>query len=69
MTPETFTRWIAEMKSAGRATSDSDCARLLGYRDVDRQKKRGGDYRLELACAALIAGLHGYRPADWPKGN
>ncbi|WP_449043739.1 hypothetical protein [Paracoccus versutus] len=60
MTPESFTRWLAEMKAAGLAKSDADCARILGYRDVLRQKERGGDHRLALACRAALHRLEPY---------
>lgn len=54
MTPESFKRWLAEMKSAGLAKSDADCARALGYRDVAVQKRNGGDQRLAMACTAAL---------------
>ena len=60
MTPEAFTRWLAEMKSAGLAKSDADCAKAIGYRDVIRQKRGGGDYRLALACRAALRRLEPY---------
>ncbi len=60
MTPEAFHCWLAEMKSAGLARSDAECARLIGYRDVIRQKASGGDYRLALACRAALHGLEPY---------
>lgn len=62
MTPEAFTRWLADMKSAGLARSDADCARLLGTlpKHINRYKDRGGDSRLSLACAALLKGLTRY---------
>ena len=58
MTPDAFNRWLADMKSAGLAKSDADCARLLGYdpKHLPRQKTNGGDRRLALACAALLSG-------------
>lgn len=59
MTPDAFCDWLAAMKAVGLASSDADCARLLRVRadQVVRWKTRGGDYRLALACAALLAGL------------
>ena len=62
MTPEAFARWLADMKSAGLAKSDADCARLLGYdpKHLPRQKTNGGDRRLALACAALLSGEDPY---------
>lgn len=60
MTPEAFSRWLAEMKAAGLAKTDKDCAAALGYRDVITQKRNGGDYRLALACRAALLGLEPY---------
>lgn len=62
MTAAAFNAWIAEMKSAGLAKSDADCARMLGYepKHLPRQKSSGGDQRLALACAALLSGLSPY---------
>lgn len=60
MTPEAFHRWLAEMKAAGLARSDAECARRIGYRDVIRQKASGGDYRLALACRAALLGQEPY---------
>lgn len=60
MTPEAFHCWLAEMKSAGLAKTDAGCARLIGYRDVIRQKESGGDYRLALACRAALHRLEPY---------
>ena len=62
MTPESFKRWLADMKTTGRARSDADCARMLGYepKHLPRQKSGGGDQRLALACAALLSGLSPY---------
>ena len=62
MTPESFKCWLADMKSAGLAKSDADCARLLGYdpKHLPRQKTNGGDRRLALACAALLSGEDPY---------
>ena len=62
MTPESFKRWLADMKSTGLARSDADCARMLGYepKHLPRQKSGGGDRRLALACAALLSGAEPY---------
>lgn len=56
MLPETFKRWIVEMKMAGLAKSDADCARLLGVSPnaVVSMKHKGTDRRTELACRALL---------------
>lgn len=62
MTPEAFARWLAEMKAAGLAKSDADCARALGFapKNLPRYKERGGDDRLALACAAVLGRLEPY---------
>ena len=60
MTPDAFKRWLADMKSAGLAKSDADCARLLGYRDVAIQKRNGGDQRLAMACTAALHRMQAY---------
>lgn len=55
MTPESFNRWLADMKAAGIAKSDADCARLLGLsaNSIVAMKKNGADQRTALACRAL----------------
>lgn len=62
MKPETFTAWLAEMKSAGLGRSDAKCARLLGIsaNSVVDMKKRGTDVRTALACRALLHRLTPY---------
>ena len=60
MTADAFNRWLAEMKSAGLARFDKDCARALGFRDVQTQKRNGGDMRLALACRAALHRLEPY---------
>lgn len=62
MTPEAFTNWLAEMKSAGLARSDAVCARLLGVsaNSVVTMKKNGADLRTALACRALLHRLEPY---------
>lgn len=62
MTPEAFTRWLAEMKSAGLARSDAKCAELLGIsaNSVVTMKKNGADVRTALACRALLHRLEPY---------
>lgn len=62
MTPEQFTRWLAEMKSAGLARSDAKCAELLGIsaNSVVTMKKNGADVRTALACRALLHRLEPY---------
>lgn len=56
MTAEQFSAWLAEMKSAGLAKSDADCARLLGRTDdtIIKYKRNGTDRTVALACRALI---------------
>ncbi len=62
MSPEPFTRWLAEMKSVGLARSDAKCAELLGIsaNSVVEMKKRGTDLRTALACRALLHRLEPY---------
>lgn len=67
ITPEAFNRWLTEVKNLGLARSDAAAARLLGYRDVQTQKKNGGDHRLALACAAVLHGLEPYGGPDTKK--
>lgn len=62
MTADDFVTWLADMKSAGLARSDAECARLLGIsaNAVVGMKRRGGDKRLALACRALLHRLEPY---------
>lgn len=62
MTPATFTAWLADMKSAGLARSDAECARLLGVsaNSVVNMKRNGADHRTALACRALLHRLEPY---------
>jgi DNA-binding CsgD family transcriptional regulator len=62
VTPESFNSWLAEMKSAGLARSDAECARLLGIsaNSVVTMKKQGADTRTALACRALLHRLTPY---------
>lgn len=62
MTSETFIAWLAEMKSAGLARSDAECARLLGVHPngLAYMKKNGADKRTALACRALLHRLEPY---------
>ena len=62
MTPGAFVAWLAEMKSAGLARSDAECARLLGKSDdtVVSYKKKGADRTVALACRALLHRLEPY---------
>lgn len=56
MTSEVFTAWLADMKSAGFARSDAECARQLGIsaNGLLKMKKQGADRRTALACRALL---------------
>ena len=62
MTPASFTNWLADMKSAGLARSDAECARLLGIsaNSVVAMKKTGADLRTALACRALLHRMEPY---------
>ena len=62
MTADQFTRWLAEMKSAGLARSDAKCAELLGIsaNSVVTMKKQGADLRTALACRALLHRMEPY---------
>jgi DNA-binding CsgD family transcriptional regulator len=62
MTSTAFNSWLAEMKAAGLARSDAECARLLGVsaNSVVSMKKQGADTRTALACRALLHRLQPY---------
>ena len=62
MTPDEFEAWLADMKSAGLARSDADCARLLGVsaNALVTMKVRDSNRRTALACAALLRGVAPY---------
>jgi hypothetical protein len=62
VTAEQFTKWLAEMKSAGLARSDAKCAEALGIsaNSVVTMKKNGADLRTALACRALLHRLSPY---------
>lgn len=63
MTPQAFTQWLADMKSAGLARSDADCAKLLGVHvnSVVKRKREGADTETALACRALLHRLDAYQ--------
>lgn len=63
MTPTAFTKWLADMKSAGLARSDADCAKLLGVHvnSVVKRKREGADTETALACRALLHRLDAYQ--------
>lgn len=56
MRPEAFINWLADMKSAGLARSDAECARLLGIspNGLIKRKKQGANLETALACRALL---------------
>lgn len=62
MTPSSFANWLADMKSAGLARSDAECARLLGIspNGLLKMKKNGTDRRTALACRALLHRMEPY---------
>ncbi|XAI96505.1 hypothetical protein [Microcystis phage Mae-JY35] len=62
MKPDQFIKWLADMKSAGLARSDAECARLLGVsaNAVVAMKKNGTDRRTDLACRALLHRMEPY---------
>ena len=62
MTPAEFTAWLADMKSAGLARTDADCARLLDVSSnaLVTMKERGANHRTALACAALLQQIPAY---------
>lgn len=62
MTADEFIRWIEEMKAAGMANSDADCARLLGVHPntMSNLKAGGADQRTALACRAVLHRLKPY---------
>ena len=63
MTSLAFNAWLAEMKSAGLARSDAECARLLGVsaNTVVSLKREGADKRTALACRALLHRLEPFQ--------
>lgn len=62
MSAEAFEDWLAEMRASRLASSDSQCARLLGVsaNTLVSIKKTGADRRTALACAALLEQLEPY---------
>ena len=62
MNAQSFNHWLADMKSAGLARSDAECARLLGLsaNSVVTMKRNGADVRTALACRALLHRLEPY---------
>lgn len=62
LSPESFSQWLSDMKSAGLARSDAECARLLGMHvnSIVNMKAIGADRRTALACRALLHRLEPY---------
>lgn len=62
MTATSFANWLADMKSAGLARSDAECARLLGKTDdtIIAYKRKGTDRTVALACRALLHRMEPY---------
>lgn len=62
MTPESFKMWLADMKFAGLARSDAQCARLLGvtHNTLFGYKTKGASNVVALACRALRQELKPY---------
>lgn len=63
MTPQSFTQWLADMKSAGLARSNADCGKMLGVsaNSIVNMKRNGTDHRTALACRALLHRLEPYK--------
>ncbi len=62
MTATDFNRWLAEMKAAKLATTNTACAKLLGLsaNTIVSMKERGADRRTALACRALLHHMEPY---------
>lgn len=62
MTAEDFLCWLADMKMAGIARTDAECARMLGKTDdtIIAYKRKGTDLTVALACRALLIGAKPY---------
>ncbi len=62
MKAPSFKRWLLDMRAAGLAKSDAQCAELLGVSPnaVVKMKARGADERTALACTALLHRMKGY---------
>lgn len=63
MTPADVAAWIADMKEKRIATTDAECARLLGMHpnSIASMKQRGADRRTALACRALAHLMEPYK--------
>lgn len=62
MTPTDFAAWIAAMRAA-RGWTQKACATALGVqpRQIGRWRDGGAPAYVGLACAAIVAGLPGWR--------
>jgi hypothetical protein len=62
MRPEAFIAWLADMKAAGLARSDADCAKMLGIsaNGLLKRKKQGASLETSLACRALLHRMEPY---------
>jgi len=62
MTPEAFTRWLADMIWTERASTEAECGALLGVsaNTIVTMKRHGANRRTALACAALLKGIAAY---------
>lgn len=58
-----FRKWLSDMKAARLATSDYECAGLLGLsaNSVATMKRNGADQRTALACRALLHRMEPYQ--------
>lgn len=56
MTPESFRKWLKDMKAEKLARSDAECAKLLGVsaNAVVLMKQTGSNERTALACQHLL---------------
>lgn len=66
MTGAQFARWLLDMQSSGLALTEAKALAALGLRpDQGARYKRNGTPRraIDLACAALLAGVEPYGAA------
>jgi len=66
VTGDQFGAWLADMRTAGVAARQVDCAALLGVsvQTIAAFKRQGCDHRTALACAALLHLIPAYCAAD-----
>lgn len=62
MDAATFRKWLREMKGAGLARTDAECADLIGVKPgaVARYKAEGARKPIALACRALLHRMEPY---------